>query len=329
MSRVRYVLIRTVQTVFLIWLVLTFIFVLFRLMPGSFTDRMLAQGASPESVAAFEAKWGLNDPMHIQYVNYIANFLQFDMGTSLQFQIPVIEHVRMKIFNSFILMAPAITLAYLVGSSFGTITGRMRGSVIERYGIIPIVILGSFPAFFTAIVLVIIFAGGLDLFPTSGMITAETAGIQGAWWRPYLTSDFAMHYILPFTAVFLRYLYLPTLIMRTSVVEVIGQDFLFYHRMTGISKAKEWLHTTKHASLPVITLYPISMTRAIGGLVLIEVVFNWPGMGFALIEGVLSRDFPVVQFVFFLVAAFVIIANFVIDLVYGFIDPRVSVKGES
>jgi peptide/nickel transport system permease protein len=324
-SRVRYVLTRTVQTVFLLWLVLTFLFLLFRLMPGSFADRMLASGAGPESVAAFEAKWGLDDPLHVQYLNYVVNFVQLDMGTSLQFRIPVTEYVQTKILNSFILMAPAITIAYLVGSSIGTITGRTRGSVIERYGIIPIVVLGSFPAFFTAIVLVIVFAGGLDLFPTSGMITAETTGIEGAWWRPYLTRDFASHYVLPFTAVFLRYLYLPTLIMRTSVVEVMGQDFLFYHRMTGISKAREWLHTTKHASLPVITLYPVSMTRAIGGLVLIEVVFNWPGMGFALIEGVLSRDFPVVQFVFFLVAAFVIISNFAIDIVYGLIDPRVSV----
>jgi peptide/nickel transport system permease protein len=81
----------------------------------------------------------------------------------------------------------------------------------------------------------------------------------------------------------------------------------------------------KHASLPLITLYPVSMTRAIGGLVLIEIVFNWPGIGFTLVQAVLSRDFPVVQFVFFLVAAFVIVANFGVDIIYGIIDPRVSV----
>lgn len=329
MSKARYVLIRSVQTVFLLWLVLTFLFLLFRLMPGSFTDIMLAEGASPESVEAFEEKWGLNQPIYVQYINYMINFVQFDLGSSLQYRVPVFEHVRMKIFNSFILIAPAITIAYIVGSAIGTITGRMRGSIIERYGIVPIIFVGSFPAFFTAIVLIIVFAGWLDLLPTSGMITAETAGLEGAWWRRYLTRDFATHYILPFIAVFLRYLYLPTLIMRTSVVEIMGQDFLFYHRMSGISRAKEWLYTTKHASLPVITLYPVSMTRAIGGLVLIETVFNWPGIGFTLIESVLSRDFPVVQFVFFLVAAFVIIANFGIDLIYGLIDPRVSIEGDA
>jgi peptide/nickel transport system permease protein len=327
-NRVQYFLLRSVQTVVLLWLVLSFIFLLFRLMPGSFADIMLARGADAESVAQFEENWGLNDPLHVQYVNYMTNFVQLDVGTSLQYRVPVLEHVRMRIFNSFILMAPAITVAYLLGSLIGTITGRMRGSNLEKYGIVPIIFVGSFSAFFTAIVLVIVFAGWLDVFPTGGMYTPETAGRDGSWLAPYLTADFAVHYVLPFTAVLLRYLYLPTLIMRTSVVEVMGQDFLFYHRMTGISRVTEWLHTTKHASLPVITLYPVSMTRAIGGLVLIEVVFNWPGMGFALIDGVLSRDFPVVQFVFFLIAAFVIIANFVVDVVYGFIDPRVSVGGD-
>lgn len=328
MNRVRYLLARTAQTVFLLWLVLTFIFVMFRLMPGSYADIMLARGAGQASIAAFEAKWGLNDPIHVQYANYMINFVQLDLGNSLQYRVPVFQHVRTKIFNSFVLLAPAITVSYLLGSLIGSITGRMRGSVLERYGIVPIIFVGSFPAFFTAIVLIIVFAGWLNLFPTSGMITAEVSNPGDAWWRSYLTVDFAKHYVLPFSAVLLRYLYLPTLIMRTSVVEILDQDFLFYHRMTGISKVSEWIHTTKHASLPVITLYPVSMARAIGGLVLIEAVFNWPGMGFTLIESVLSRDFPVVQFVFFLVAAFVIVANFLVDIAYGFIDPRVAVEGE-
>jgi len=325
MSSARYFLFRTVQTVFLLWFVLSFIFILFRLMPGSYADIMLARGASQESTAAFEAKWGLNEPIYVQYFNYIKGFVQLDLGTSLQYRVPVLEYVQTKIFNSFILLAPAITASYLVGSLIGSITGRMRGSKAERYGIIPIIFVGSFPAFFTSIVLIIIVSGWLNILPTSGMVTPGAVPAEAPWWRQYLTADFGVHYVLPFTAIFLRYLYLPTLIMRTSVVEVLGQDFLFYHRITGISKVHEWMHTTKHASLPVITLYPVSMARAIGGLVLVEAVFNWPGIGFALIQSVLSRDFPVVQFVFFLVAAFVIISNYLVDIVYGVIDPRVSV----
>ncbi|MFC7157007.1 ABC transporter permease [Halomarina halobia] len=327
MGRARFLLVRTLQTVFMLWFALTFIFFFFRLLPGSFTDIMMFRGASPETIAAFEQKWGLNDPLHIQYVRYMRNFLVGDVGMSLQFRQPVWDFVKMKIFNSFILVAPAITVTYIIGSLIGGYLGEKRGQAIEKYGLPPIVFSGAFPEFFIAIVLIIVFAGWLNLFPTSGMFGFQSAGrfADAPWWRPYLTADFAHHYILPFTAVVFRYLYLPVLIMRTSVVEVLGQDFFFYHRMTGIPGGNRMRHLLKHASLPVITLYPVSMTRAIGGLVLIEIVFNWPGIGYALVQGVLSRDFPVVQFVFFLVAAFVIIANFGVDVIYGIIDPRVSV----
>lgn len=327
MSRVRYFAFRAVQTVFMLWLALTLLFFFFRMMPGDYTDLMLHQGASPESVEAFRESWGLDDPLHVQYYRYLINLLQGDAGTSLVYRVPVWGYIKNKIFNSFILIAPGITLAYLLGSAYGTIAGTNRGSVIEKYGIVPVIFLGSFPAFVTAIFLVIIFAGTLDWFPTSGMLSGAGRGTlsEVSWWRPYLSADFAHHYVLPFTAVVLRYLYLPSLVMRTSVIEVMGQAFTEYHRRTGISRFAQLRHLGKHASLPVITIYPVSMTRAIGGLVLIEAVFNWPGIGSALIESVFSRDFPIIQVVFFIVAAFIIIANFVVDVLYGIIDPRVSV----
>jgi peptide/nickel transport system permease protein len=118
------------------------------------------------------------------------------------------------------------------------------------------------------------------------------------------------------------------MIMRTSVVEALGQDFSYYQRVVGLPEFRRKWHIAKHASLPVITLYPVSMTRAIGGLVLVEIVFNWPGIGSTLVSSVFARDIPVVQFVFFLVGAMVIIANFGIDLLYGIIDPRVSISDE-
>jgi peptide/nickel transport system permease protein len=328
MSRLRYFLVRTVQTVFMLWLALTFLFFFFRLLPGSYTDIMVFQGASEEAIAAFEKQWGLNDPLYIQYWNYLTNMVTLDAGTSLRFRTDVWEFVRPKMVNSFILIAPAITLAYIVGSGIGAVIGNARGSKIEKYGLLPILFFGSVPSFFLAILLVIVFSFWLGWFPTSGMVSSGTAArlSDAPWWRVYFTTDFATHYVLPFAAIFIRYLYLPVLIMRTSVVEVLGQDFTFYHRMSGLFENTILAQIAKHASLPVITMYPVSMTRAIGGLVLVEVVFNWPGIGFALVQSVFSRDFPVTQFVFFLVAAFVIIANYLIDFVYGVIDPRISVE---
>ncbi len=322
----RYFVFRTVQTVFLLWLVMTALFFLFRLMPGDFTAQMAVSGADAEVLERIRDQWGLNDPLHVQYWRYLTNIVTLDMGTSPVYRIDVWEFTKHRIFNTFILVAPGITFTYLLGALIGTITGSRRGSRLEKLGIVPVIGAGSFPAFFISIVLIVVFANWLNLFPTSGMVPARVAQQYDAWWEQYLTAAFAHHYILPFTAIVCRYLFIPSLVMRTSVVEVMGEDFTEFHRLTGLPMGNQLRHIAKHASLPLITIYPASMTRALGGLVLVETVFNWPGIGFTLVESVLARDYPVVQFVFFIVAAFVIISNFLVDLLYGVIDPRIRVE---
>jgi len=321
----RYVLVRSIQTVFTLWLVLTALFVMFRSMPGDFTAQMAVAGANQEALEALRAKWGLDQPLYVQYWRYISNLAQGNLGESPVYRVPVWEFVKMRIFNTFILVAPAMTFTYILGALIGTIAGSKRGSRLEKLGLIPVIGAGSFPAFFISIVLIVVFASWLNLFPTSGMLSAGGSD-AGTWWGPYVTPDFGIHYVLPFVAVVCRYLFIPSLIMRTSVVEVMGQDYTEYHRLTGLPTTKRLRHVAKHASLPVITIYPVSLARALGGLVLVETVFNWPGIGFTLVEAVLGRDYPVVQFVFFVVAAFVIISNFLIDLLYGVIDPRIRVE---
>lgn len=324
MSRVRYLALRSLQTIFLIWVVITALFFFFRLMPGDFTDLMIFEGASPETVERFEENWGLNDPIYVQYFRYLQNMVFFDAGTSVRYRIPVTDLVGRRIFNSFILIAPAITLAYIIGGVIGVYAGIRRGKFFEKYGLVGVIMFGATPSFVIAVLAVVIFAGMLDLFPTGGMIPLELQGTE-PWWGVYLTRGFVWHYTLPFTVIVLRYLLLPTLIMRNSVVEVLGQGFIEYQKVTGIPAYHRWLTVAKHSSLPVITLYPISMTQAIGGLVLVELVFNWPGIGFTLVQAVFDRDTPVVQFIFILIAIFVILANFIIDIIYGLIDPRVRV----
>lgn len=321
----RYVLVRSAQTAVMLFLVLTGLFVMFRLMPGDFTAQMAAAGANEAALEEIREQWGLNDPIYIQYLEYLGNLAQADLGKSPVYQVGVWSFVKMRMFNTFILVAPAITFTYILGAVIGTVAGSKRGSRLERFGVVPVIAAGSFPAFFTAIVLIVVFAGWLGLFPTSGMLSPGATD-AGPWWTPYLSMDFAKHYVLPFIAVVLRYLFIPSLIMRTSVVEVMGEDHTEYHRLTGLPVIKRLRHVAKHASLPVITIYPVSLARALGGVVLIETVFNWPGIGFTLVEAVLARDYPVVQFVFFVVAVFVIISNFVVDLVYGVIDPRIRVQ---
>ena len=322
----RYFAVRSVQTVMMLALVMTALFVLFRSMPGDFTAQMAASGANEEALQAIREQWHLDEPLYMQYYHYLANLTQGNLGESPVYRVDVWEFTKLRIFNTFILVAPAMTFTYVIGVVIGTVAGSNRGSAFERFGTVPIIGVGSSPAFFTAIILVIVFAVWLNLFPTSGMTSpGSTEGL--AWWEPYLTRDFAAHYVLPFAAVVCRYLFIPTLIMRNSVVEVMGEDFTEYYRLTGLPTMTRLRHIAKHASIPVITIYPVSLARALGGLVLIETVFNWPGIGFTLVEAVLARDYPTVQFVFFVVAAFVIISNFLVDLVYGVIDPRIRIDG--
>lgn len=329
MGRRRYFLFRSVQTVFLLWLIITFLFFFFRLMPGDFIDLMLYEGIPPETAEKLIERWGLNDPLYVQYFNYITNLLTGDAGFSLQSRTSVWSFVSMKIFNTFILVAPGITVGYLIGAGVGTLLGIKRGTMFERVGLVVSVFLGTLPIFFVGIILIAVFSVGFDWLPSSGMMSPVNAGkwSDAPWWRPYFTRDFALHYILPFTAIVIRYINTPALVMRTSVVEVLGQDFIDYQRVTGLPRYNRVKHLAKHASLPALTLYPVAMTRALSGLVLLEVVFNWPGVGQALVNAVLFRDFAVVQFIFLLLAVFILLGNWGVDVLYGVIDPRVSVEG--
>lgn len=328
MSQLRYILKRSVITVFLLFFVLLALFVFFRLMPGDFTARMTAQGASPEEVEAFRDEWGLNDPIHIQFISYMENLILLDPGMSVAYNVDVWEYVKMRVFNTFILAAPAITLAYIIAIIVGGKMGSDRESRFDRYGISTLIGFGAVPEFFMGILLVYVFSSTLGLLPPAGMLSPGTEYGDLAWWRPYFTRDFGVHYILPFSAVVLRFLYSPTLIMRTSTVETMNEEFIYYKKIAGIPDRRRLRHLIRHSILPVITLYPITMTQAISGIVLIEIVFNWPGIGFALVQAIFARDFPVIQFIFFITAAGVIIGNFVIDILYGIIDPRVSVGGD-
>lgn len=329
MSRAKYFVKRLAMMLVTFWLIMTALFLLFRLMPGDITALYLRAGADQATVELFQEKWGLNDPLYVQYFNYFNNLLiDQDLGTSLNYGVPVLEYVLPRLFNTFILVAPAITTGYIVGSTWGTLIATTKRSWVENYGLVIAISLGTIPIFFLGMLSIIFFSLRLELFPTSGMLSSATRQAFSAapWWRPYLTTDFLWHYALPFSVIAVRYSYLPTLLMNTSVREVMGGGFNYYHRVTGLPGWRRKFHLAKHASLPVITFYPLSMARAIGGLVLIEFIFNWPGVGVALVQAVFNRDLPVLEVIFFMVAAFIIVGNFLVDIVYGWIDPRVSIE---
>ncbi len=324
MSSVQYILRRAVVSILLIIGIATFLFFSFRLMPGDYVTFLVGEGASPETAARLREKWGLNEPLHIQYFQFMINMATGDAGTSRVTHQPVVEYVLPRLANSLILVLPAIVTSFLLGSLYGGILGTNEDTLLERFGVFPPTLVGTTPDFFIGIIILFIFSATFGLFPASGMISPETRNLVDSHLGYYLTRDFWYHYTLPFLAITLKYLYYPALVMRGSVVEVKGQEFSFYHEMVGLGDMTRFKHIMRHASLPVVTLLPAVTATAISGLVLIEVVFNWPGIGLLVYDSILTRDLAVIQFIFMLIAIWIIIGNFIVDIAYTLIDPRIS-----
>lgn len=330
MSRLRYIIQRTVLSVFLILSLTVVLFVFFRTLPGDYATMMAQTGATTEQIEMVREQWGLNDPLHVQYLRWLENAMVGDFGRSRGYGVSVTELTIPYLMNSIILAAPAILTAYILGSAWGAVLGNAFGKRLEKIGIIPPVLFGTIPSFFLGIILLFLFAGGIfNIFPTQGAVSTEVLREIDSHWEIYLTRNFWWHFSLPFVTIVLVQLYYPTTIMRTSIIEIAGKDFDAYHRITGLSPFTRYKQRFKHGSLPVLTILPIALARAISGLVLVEVVFNWPGIGLLLVRSVLSRDVPVLQFIFLLVAIWIVAGNFIVDILYGVIDPRISVGDQS
>lgn len=326
MSYRRYLFIKTVSTGVTILLVMVGLFFLFRLLPGDFTARLALAGATPEQIEAARERAGLGKPLYIQFITFVENMLTGNAGTSYSYNIPVVELTITRLFYSAVLIGPAVITAFIIGTFSGADFGMSSEGFKDKFGSIFVMVAGAIPQFFLAILLIEIFAIWLDLFPTSGVVATSNLQIMNDPFELIQTSEFWWHYSLPFLTVVLHFIYIPTLLMRTSVVEVMNEDFIYYHKIKKLKNRTQLRRIIRHSIIPVITVFPISMSRALSGMVLVEIVFNWPGIGKLLIESVFSNDLPVLQFAFILVAAWVILANYFIDILYPLIDPRISLS---
>jgi len=315
---------RILVAIVLIFAIATFLFFAFRAMPGSYATLLLQQGASPQKVAQVKHAWGLDKPLYIQYLTWMGNMLTGHAGTSRQFNKPVVQVVGTAMRNSAILALPGVLTAFVVGSLYGALMGNNPDSKFERYGIIIPNLVGTTPDFFIAILVLFVFSMSLNLFP-SGSMTSIGVATSVSGWAIFLTGSFWYHYTLPFLTIVVKYMYYPATVMRGSVVEVRNQEFATYQRLLGLGKWTRFRNIMKHASLPVITVLPAVTATSISGLVLIEIVFNWPGVGQLLFNSVIARDTPVIQFMFLLIATWIVLGNLVVDILYTIIDPRITI----
>lgn len=319
----KFVVRRLAQLVVTYFVFLTILFVIFRLAPGDPTTMYAIEGMSAAERQEMLARYGLNQPLHQQYIDYITSYLTLDLGHSYRLGQDVFNVVTIKFWNTIFLMGTAFAAAYSFGVVFGAFLGWYRGSKKEKTGLVATLMARSSPEFWTAIVVMIVGAFWLNLFPAGGM-RSPTAN-PATFWGRYLSLDFVYHLVLPATAGAIYYMATPTLLMRNSMISILDSDFIEVKKAEGIP---EWVILYKHAArnsiLPVTTVIAIIIGMTLGGSLLIERVFNWPGMGRAMITAVTNNDYPVAQALFFLMGSVVIFMNFVADIAYVYLDPRVK-----
>ena len=319
----RYVVQRLVQSVFLLWVVITFMFVLFRLLPGDPVSIVVSAELPEQARAALRQSWGLDRPLGEQYIAYLANLVQGNFGLSFQHQKPVWSILSEKLVNTLVLMIPATVLAVVLGVAGGMYFGWKRGSRVERLGILLPPIIRGIPPFWLGILLLMLFSYGLGWFPIGGM---RAIGVEARSARElYLSTDFLWHLTLPLLCMAITSLPEPLLIMRSSLLETRGEDYLELIEAKGASEARVLFHAARGSLLPVMTWVVHMFGYAMASTVVIEMVFAWPGLGREIITAVGSFDYPMAQAAFFLISLIIITLNLLLDLCYGLLDPRVVI----
>lgn len=323
MNMQRYVIRRIGQLAVTYFIFLTLLFVIFRLAPGDPTTMFLLEGMTPEEREQLLERWGLDQPMHVQYVEYLGQLLTLDLGQSIRYDEPVTAILWTRFWNTVLLMGPAFFLAYFIGIGVGAFMGWVRGTAKEKGGIVLTLIARSSPEFWTGMVLLIVFSFWLGWFPSGGM---RSAGYEAAaFYERYLSLDFLHHLFLPMMTGVIFYMATPALLMRSSMIQVLNSDFIEIKKAEG---HPEWIILYKYAArnsiLPITTVVAIVVGVALAGSLVIETIYSWPGMGREMVDSVQYNDYPVAQAVFFLMGSVVIFMNFVADLVYVYLDPRVK-----
>ncbi len=318
-----FILRRLVQMVITLWVLTTILFLMFRLLPGDPASMYVDAALSVEAQQAVREQFGLDKPIYQQYLIYVGNVAHGEFGRSFYYRVPVGDVIVDKLLATVMLMGTSVIVAFLLGTLGGAVLAWKRGSKFEITGLITALFFRSAPEFWTGLMGLMIFAYWLHWVPIGGM---NTVGQDlTSFTQKYLSLDFLRHLVLPVLVAAGYYLATPLLIMRNSMLEVVGEDFVEMARAKGLSEqAVMFRHAMRNALLPVVTVLTLMVGFAVGGEVLVEIIFRWPGMGREMVLSVQRHDYPVAQASFLILGVIVISMNFITDLVYGWLDPRIS-----
>jgi peptide/nickel transport system permease protein len=302
----RFIAGRLVQTIVTLFVISALVFGLVRL-TGSPIDVMLPIEASPEMRADLTRELGLDQPLYVQYFVFVQKLAQADLGMSIRTKKPVTELLMQRLPNSLQLVGISMLISLLIAFPLGVIAATLRGGIWDALARGVALFGQSIPTFWAGIVLIYIFAIQLGLLP---------AGRQGTF----------ANLILPALTLGLFGFMLAGVVrlLRDSMIEVLDSEFVKFARIKGVSETiVVWKHALKNALIPVVTFVGFYFGILISGTVVVETVFAWPGIGRLAYEAVQWRDYPVIQGVVLLVSAITLLTNLVVDILYGYLDPRI------
>jgi peptide/nickel transport system permease protein len=323
LKRLRFIARRLLQAVPTILVIVVINFFLLHFAPGDAADVLAGEAgsATPEYMADLRQRFGLDQPLYVQLFVYLKNILFLDLGYSFRHNQPVLTLIMDRLGPTLLLMATTLVISVGVGVMLGLLAAT--GLRTWRDNIISVLALVSYatPLFWLGLMLIIVFSIHLDWLPTSGM---ETIGAFNEGWERVV--DIARHLVLPAITLSLFYLAVYTRLMRAAMLEQAGMDYVTTARAKGLTERRiTFGHVLRNALLPVITVAGIQTGGLIGGSVIVETIFGWPGLGLLAFQSLFARDLNLLFGIFFLSACLVVVVNVVVDLIYALLDPRIEI----
>lgn len=300
-----YTIRRVLLAVFVLWGVVTVVFIIVRLVPADPALLIAGMDATEEQLAALRKRMGLDQPLIVQYFVYLGGAVTGNFGNSYTQGVPVMQLVGQVLPNTALLALLACTLAVIVSFPLGLLAALRANRLTDRVVTTASLFTQSLPGFWVGVVLMLVFSQTLKLLPSTGLNSPQAL-------------------ILPVITLALPFIAILTRMTRSGLLEVIGEGYITTARAKGLSeRIVIFTHATRNALIPVITVVGLEFGTLLGGAVITETVFSFPGIGKLLVNSILHRDYALVQACVVLIAAAFVIVNLVVDLVYGYLDPRV------
>lgn len=321
----RYYIIRRILTLIPLYFGITIItFLIIHLAPGKPSD-LEAQMRPGMAIAAerLEKIYGLDKPLHIQYWNWLKKMVMLDFGHSFKDSQPVLDKIMATLPNTIILNIAALFLIYLFAVPIGILSAVKQYSIFDKASTVFVFIGMAIPSFWLALLLIMVFSVKLGWLPISGMhsliMNYQTAPFWDKVW------DLASHAILPVFVLAFAGLAWLSRYTRSSMLEIIRQDYITTARAKGLSEGKViYKHALRNALLPIVTIFGLSLPGLIGGSVIVETIFAWPGMGRLAYQAVLARDYPLIMGTSVFSVFLLLFGNLLADIMYGIVDPRIK-----